>query len=197
MFQGSAQVEGQRPLRAGAGRRRFAERHHQLRAHQLLRDHARPRAGARALARGRPDGLAADRPRRRVHGEPARRRQERAPPALRQRPVRHGLREADGDGLPGGPPVPPHPDRLDGRPGRAPRWRTRGRSSVRTTRRTTRCCRSSATSTPSRRSPGSRSTSARSPAHDGKQPPRDGTLPDVIGERAARGRRGGGARHAP
>ena len=110
--------EGQRPLRAGAGRRRLAQRHHQLRAHQLLRDHAHPPAGARALAGGRPDGLAARRARRRVHGEPARRRQERAPPALRQRPVRHGVREADRPRLPRGPPVPPHADRLDGRPGR-------------------------------------------------------------------------------
>ena len=110
--------QGQRPLRAGPGRGRLAQRHHQFRAHQLLRDHADPPAGARPLAGGRPHGLAAGRPRRGVDGEPARRRQERAPAALRQRPLRHGVREADRPRLPGGPPLPPHPDRLDGRPGR-------------------------------------------------------------------------------
>lgn len=70
------------------------------------------------MAGGGPDGLAAGRPGRRVHGEPARRRQERAPPAVRQRPVRHGFREADRPRLPRGSPVPPHTDRLHGRPGR-------------------------------------------------------------------------------
>ena len=163
MFQGSAPGARQRPLRAGAGGRRLAQRHHQLRAHQLLRDHARPPAGARALAGGRPHGLPPRRARRGVDGEPARRRQERAPPALRQRALRHRLREADRPRLPRGPPLPPHPDRLDGRPGRGDAG---GRPRVlpyvlRAQQRGPR--RSSATSTPSRRSPGSRSTSAPSP----------------------------------
>lgn len=110
--------EGQRPLRTGAGRGRFAQRHHQLRAHELLRDHAHPPVGARALAGGRPHGLLAGRPGRGVHGEPAGRRQERTPPALRQCALRDSVREADCPRLPGGPPVPPHAHRLDGGPGR-------------------------------------------------------------------------------
>jgi hypothetical protein len=108
----------ERPLRAGPGRGRLAQRHDELRVDQLLRDHARPPAGARALAGGRPDGLPAGRARRRVDGEPARRRQERAPAALRQRALRHGVRADDRAGLSGGPSVPPHADRLDGGPGR-------------------------------------------------------------------------------
>ena len=48
--------------------------------------------------------------------------------------------------------------------------------------RTTPSSRSSATSTPSRRWPGSRSTSAPSPRTTASSRPRDGALPDVIGE---------------
>ena len=51
-------------------------------------------------------------------GQPARRGQERAAAALRQRALRHRVRADGRAGLPGGAPVPPHPDRLDGRPGR-------------------------------------------------------------------------------
>lgn len=110
--------QGQRPLRAGPGRRGLAQRHHQLRTHQLLRDHARPPGRTGPVAGGRPDGHPPHRAGRGVHGEPARRRQERTPPAVRQRALRHGVRAAGRQDLPRGPPLPPHAHRLDGRPGR-------------------------------------------------------------------------------
>lgn len=42
MFQGSAQVKGNGHFELVQGAAWFTQRHHQLRAHQLLRDHARP-----------------------------------------------------------------------------------------------------------------------------------------------------------
>ncbi len=111
--------EGQRTLRTGAGRGRFAQRHHQFRAHELLRDHAHPPVGARPLAGGRPTAWAPcwppwTRSPWRTSGTSS----ERTPPALRQRALRHRVREADRPRLPGGPPLPPHAHRLDGGPGR-------------------------------------------------------------------------------
>ena len=163
MFQGSRSVKGNGHFELVQGARRFAQRHHELRAHQLLRDDARPPGRAGPVAGGRPDGQPARRARPGEPGQPARRGQERAPPALRQRALRHGLRAAHRAGLPRGPPVPPHRRSARWPTWTRPRWRTRGRSSVRTTRPATRCWPWSATSTPRRRWPGSRSTSAVSP----------------------------------
>ena len=59
MFQGSAQVKGNGDFESCPGCGRLAQRDDELRAHQLFRDHARARAGAGALAGGRPHGLAA------------------------------------------------------------------------------------------------------------------------------------------
>ena len=76
------------------------------------------------MARGRPDGDAARRARPGEPRQPARGGQEREAPELRQPALRLVLREADGRGLPGRPPVPPHADRLDGGPRRGQRSRT-------------------------------------------------------------------------
>ncbi|CAM5373289.1 hypothetical protein SCALM49S_01928 [Streptomyces californicus] len=50
MFQGFGQVKGNGHFELVQRGRRLAQRHHQLRADQLLRDHAHPPAGAGALA---------------------------------------------------------------------------------------------------------------------------------------------------
>ncbi len=81
---------------------------------------------------------------------------------LRQPAVRLLLREADGGGLPGRASVPPHADRLDGGPQRRLARRRHLVLQARGTRPTTRCCRSSATSTRRRRTQPRRATSARS-----------------------------------
>ena len=58
MFQGSANVAQGRALQARLGARRHAQRDDVERSHELLRDAARERAAARALARGRPHEVA-------------------------------------------------------------------------------------------------------------------------------------------
>ena len=74
-------------------------------------------ARARAVARERPHGLPA-RPRRLQgdHRQPARRREERAPPALREPPHGPGLEGAARGAVPARPPLPPPGHRLDGGP---------------------------------------------------------------------------------
>ncbi len=182
MFQGSAQVKGNGhfELVQGAGgslngttsfeRTNYFET---MPAHQL-----ELALWLEADRMGSPAGRA----RRRVDGEPAGRRQERAPPALRQRPLRHGLREADRPRLPARATPTTTPRSARWPTWTRPPWRTPARSSAPTTRRTTPCSPWSATSTRSRPWPGSRSTSAPSQGHDGKPAPRDGTLPETIGE---------------
>ena len=112
-----ARREG-RAHRHRPGRRRHDERVHVAGPDQLLRDAAGAPAGARALARGGPDG---DAPRRAEPGEPrqpARGRQEREALVLRQPPVRVVAGEGPGPPVPAGAPVPPLDDRLDGGPRR-------------------------------------------------------------------------------
>ena len=103
-----------------------AQRHDLVRPHQLLRDRAHGRRRAGAVARGRP---ARSPPRRRDPGEPrqpARRRQGGEAPALRQPALRQRPHRRLRRGLPGGPPLPPPDDRLDGGPRRRePRRRAR------------------------------------------------------------------------
>lgn len=70
------------------------------------------------MAGGRPSGHPA-----RGHdpggpGQPARRGQERAPPAVREPALRHGPGAHPAPGLPGGAPLPSSDHRLHGRPGR-------------------------------------------------------------------------------
>ena len=72
------------------------QRQHQHRPHQLLRERAQQRARAGPLARVRPDGLPPAGPDPGEARQPARRGQERAPAAGRQRPLRPG----DGDAAP-------------------------------------------------------------------------------------------------
>ena len=100
------------------GGRRDDERHDLAGPDELLRDHARPPGGARAVARGGPDGHP---PRRAQPGEPrqpARGRQEREALVVRQPALRLVEREAPRAPLPAGASVPPHHDRLHGRPQR-------------------------------------------------------------------------------
>ncbi len=149
MFQGSKQVEGSGRFELVQGAGRLPQRHHQLRAHQLLRAPCPPtswssRCGWRRTGWSSLTG----RPRRRVHGEPAGRRQERAPPAVRQRALRHRLRAAHRARVPGR--APPHhhtpigsmADSDAATPGRRPELLP-----APTTRRTTRSCPWWATST--------------------------------------------------
>ena len=157
MFQGSENLGKMEFIKLVQSQRRGPERLDALRLHQLLR--GRPLAHARdgALGRGRPDEGPRDH--RRQPQEPAGGRQERGPgqraqPALRRLPVarpaavrqRELVQRAQLLRRPEGP------RRRDAR--------GRRRSSSRpTTRPTTRCWSSSATSTRRRRRPGSRSTS--------------------------------------
>ena len=118
MFQGSRNVAKAEHIALDPGGRRDDERHDLARPDELLRDGPVAPAGARALARGRPDG---DAPRRAQPGEPrqpARGRQEREALVVRQPAVRLVEREAPGAPVPAGAPVPPHDDRLDGGPRR-------------------------------------------------------------------------------
>ena len=109
-----ARREG-RAHRARAGRGRDDERLDMAGSHQLLRDAARPPAGARPVARGRPDGDAAGRAQPGEPRQPARGRQEREALLVRQPPVRAVAGEDPGTSVPGRAPVPPPDDRLDGR----------------------------------------------------------------------------------
>ena len=107
-----------RTRRADPGGRRDDERLHLAGSDELLRDAARAPAGARALARGRPDG---DAPRCAEPGEPrqpARGRQEREALVVRQPAVWLVAGEAPGPPVPARAPLPPLDDRVDGRPGR-------------------------------------------------------------------------------
>ena len=126
MFQGSANVaKGQHfsLVQAAGGTLNAIDL---ARPHELLRDAPRPRAGAGALARGRPDGVAAAGHDPGEARQPARRGQERAPLERRQPALRVVGREDAGTRLPRGAPVSPLDDRLDGGPlGRIARGRRR------------------------------------------------------------------------
>ena len=92
MFQGSENVAESRAFSIHHESRRHDERHDFERAHELLRDFARQSIAARAVARIRPDAVA-----RRDAGksrQPARSRQGRKTPALRQSALRAGFRSA-------------------------------------------------------------------------------------------------------
>ena len=108
--------------------------------------------------------------------------------AVRQRPLRHGVREADRPGLPGGPPVPPHPDRLDGRPGRGdPGGRSRVLPHlVRAEQRRALGRRRHRHGADARLG---REVLRLHRAHDGKPAPRDGTLPGSSASSCARSSR--------
>ncbi len=105
-----------RILRPAREARRPDQRAHQQRPDELLRGPAHQRPGDRPLARIRPDGLPPAGLDPGQARQPARRRQERAQAAGRQRPLRPGpgadLRAA----LSARPPVPPLGHRIDGRP---------------------------------------------------------------------------------
>ncbi len=87
------------------------------RPHQLLRGRAVEPARARAVARERPHGVPA-RPARipRDARQPARRREERAPPAGREPPDGPGLQDPARGALSAAAPLLPRGDRLDGGP---------------------------------------------------------------------------------
>ena len=135
-----------RAHRARPGRRRDDERLDLARPDELLRDAAGAPARAGAVARGRPDGDAARRAQPGEPRQPARGRQEREALVVRQPAVRLVPGEAPG------PPLPARSTRTTTR--RSARWttstpprsRTSAPSSGPITRRTTRSCRSSATS---------------------------------------------------
>ena len=118
MFEGSVNVPKTEHMRARAGQRRLAQRDHQPGPDQLLRDDAGRAPGAGALARGRPDGRAGARADPGDPRQPARRGQERAAAALRERALRRRLAAPAAAALPRGPPVPPPDDRVDGGPQR-------------------------------------------------------------------------------
>ena len=124
MFQGSKHVGEDKHFeilqKIGAS---SDQRHHQHRPHQLLRGGARQPARDGAVARERPHGLPAAAADREEPRQPARRRAQRAAPALRQRPLRQGPLRARPAALPRGPPLP----LPDHRPARGPGGRLAGR----------------------------------------------------------------------
>src|SRR5690606_23713356 len=94
---------------------------------ELLRARPRERPRTRALARVRPDGMAAPGDHAGKARHPARRREERAAAELREPALWARLRDAPRRALPAGPPVPLAGHRLDGGPGRGD---ARGRARV-------------------------------------------------------------------
>ena len=83
---------------------RAQQRHHRQRPHHVLRGCAEQRRGAADVPRVRPHGLPARRDVARQGGRPARCREERAPPVLRESPLRDGRAEPHRDDLSEGPP---------------------------------------------------------------------------------------------
>ncbi len=116
-----------RAHRAGPGRRRDDERLDLARSDELLRDAAGPSARPGAVARGGPDGHPARRPEPGEPGQPARGGEEREALVVRQPAVRLVPGEAPGPPVPGGAPLSPLDDRLDGR---SRRGLARGRQRV-------------------------------------------------------------------
>ena len=100
---------------AAGGRRQRDQRDDERGPDELLPDGAERGAADGAVARGGPDGQPRADPGE--PGQPARGRQERASAAVRQRALRPLGRDPARARVPGGPPVPPLDDRLDGRAG--------------------------------------------------------------------------------
>ncbi len=116
----------QRILRPARKARRPDQREHEQRPDELLRGppHQRPRN--RPLARSRPDGVPPAGPDAGEARQPARRRQERAAAAGRQRPLRPGAGEDRAAPVSARAPVLPLGHRVAGRPlGRQPERRQR------------------------------------------------------------------------
>ena len=164
MFEGSKNVRRGRLRSLARSRRRQQQRLDEQRSHQLLHRHPVERARARAVPRVRSHGLPARHDDARARRRPARRRQERAPPELREPAVRPGVPRACSRCSIRRAPLQLADHRLDGGPhGR--HAATMSRSSSRpTTRPTTPASSSPATSTSPRRASWSRNGSARSRA---------------------------------